>query len=186
MSVLRIATRYAKSLLDLAIEQQKLEPVYHDVQVLASAVQNRDLVLLLKSPIIQGDKKIAAMDALFKGKLDVLTLAYVRLLVEKGREAYLPEIAREFVSQYKRYKRITTVRVISAAPLSEEVMTALHGKLLASHTTSDQLEMETRIDPKLIGGFIVEFDDKRYDASVINKLNELRVEFKKNLYIKEF
>jgi F-type H+-transporting ATPase subunit delta len=57
---------------------------------------------------------------------------------------------------------------------------------LASHTTSDQLEVETRIDPKLIGGFVVEFDDKRYDASVINKLNELRVEFKKNLYIKEF
>jgi F-type H+-transporting ATPase subunit delta len=186
MSVLRIATRYAKSLIDLAVEQQKLEPVYNDMQMLQSAVQNRDLMLLLKSPIVHSDKKIAAVDAIFKGKMDALTLAYMHLLIEKGREMYLPEIAREFVHQYKVLKHITTVRVTSAAPLSEDVMAALRSKLLESRFTSDQLEVETRIDPKLIGGFVVEFEDKRYDASVLNKLSELKSEFKKNLYIKEF
>jgi F-type H+-transporting ATPase subunit delta len=186
MSVLRIATRYAKSLIDLAVEQQKLEPVYNDVQGLLSAVQNRDLYLLLKSPIIHGDKKISAIDAIFKGRIDALTLAYMHLLIDKGREMYLPEIAREFVHQYKVFKHITIVRVTSAAPLSEDVMTELRKRLLASVTTSDNLEIETRIDPKLIGGFVVEFDDKRYDASILNKLNELKSEFKKNLYIKEF
>lgn len=186
MSVTRIATRYAKSLIELAIEQGKLEQVSADVDTLRAATRNRDLHLMLKSPIIHADRKIAVLDALFKSRIDALTLSYLHLLVNKGRESYVPEIAVEFVSQYKLLKKITTVTVTSAAPLSDAVLAELKKRLLASDTTSDNLEIVTKTDPDLLGGFVLEFDNKRYDASVSHKLDELKTQFMKNLYIKEF
>lgn len=186
MSVTRIATRYAKSLIDLAIEQGKLEQVSNDVNTLKNAVKNRDLFLMLKSPIIHADKKNAVLDALFKGKIEGLTLAYLHLLVNKGREQYLPEIAAEYIAQYKTLRRITSVRVTTAVPLSDAVLADLQQKLLASGVTSENLEIETKTNPDLIGGFVLEFDNKRYDASVAYKLDELKASFSKNLYVKEF
>ena len=186
MSVTRIATRYAKSLIELAITQGKLEQVSADVHSLKAAAQNRDLYLFLKSPIIHADKKNAALEAIFKGKVDSLTLSYLTLLVNKGREMYIPEIAAEFAEQYKLLKKITSVRIVTASPLSEEVLAELKKKLLASGITSENLDIETKVDPELIGGFVLEFDNKRYDASVAHKLDELRASFSKNLYVKEF
>lgn len=186
MSVTRIASRYAKSLLELAIDQNTVEPVHADMDTLRSATRNRDLYLLLKSPIIHGDKKMAVLRALLESKINPLTMAYLDLLVKKGREMYIPEIAAEFVTQYKTLKKITSVRVISAAPLSESVLDSLRTKLLGSGQTTVNLEIETVVDPTLIGGFVLEFDNKRYDASVANKLVELKSEFLKNQYVREY
>jgi F-type H+-transporting ATPase subunit delta len=186
MSVTRIATRYAKSLMDLAIEQGKLSQVSADMQVLGAAAHNRDLVLMLKSPIIHTDKKNAVMDALFKGQFDVLTMTYLQLLINKGREGYIPEIAAEFASQYKAMQKVTTVTVVTASEMSDAVMADLKKKLLGSDVTSDNLEIITKVDPALIGGFVLQFDNKRYDASVAHKLEVLKSTFSKNLYIKEF
>ncbi|MBX2891904.1 MAG: ATP synthase F1 subunit delta [Saprospiraceae bacterium] len=186
MSVTRIASRYAKSLLDLAVEQGKLEKVSADMNTLGAAVKSRDLYLFLKSPIIHADKKNAALDAIFKDKLDSLTLAYLHLLVNKGREAYVPEIAAAFIAQYKSLKKITTVKVTTASPLSDAVLADLKKKLLESGATAENLDIETTVDPELIGGFVLEFDHKRYDASVAHKLDRLRASFSKNLYVKEF
>lgn len=186
MSVTRIATRYAKSLIELAVEQGKLAQVSTDVNTLAAAAKNRDLHLMLKSPIISADRKNAALNALFGSNMDSLTMAYLTLLVNKGREGYLPEIAAEFVAQYKTIQKITTVKVIAAAPISDAVVADLKSRLLASGITHPNLEIVTSVDPDLVGGFVLEFDNKRYDASVANKLAELKAEFTKNLYIKEF
>ena len=186
MSVTRIATRYAKSLIDLALEQKKLEPVYTDIKALATAAANRELYLLLKSPIVHADKKMAVLNALFKDRMDTLTLAYLQLLVNKGREMYLPEIAAAFVEQYKIMMGITTVRVTSAAPLSDAVLDDLRKRILASGITNATLDLVTQVNPALVGGFILEFDNKRYDASVANKLAELKADFMKNQYIREF
>lgn len=186
MSVTRIATRYAKSLIELAVEQGKLPQVHADVNTLAEAVKNRDLYLLLKSPIISNDKKNAALNALFGGKFDTLTMAYLNLLVNKNRESYLTEIAAEFLTQYKVMQGITTVKVTTATPLTEDVLKDLKSKMLSSGVTNPHLEVEAVVNPDLIGGFVLEFDNKRYDASVANKLVELKSSFSKNLYIKEF
>ncbi|MFN7327080.1 MAG: ATP synthase F1 subunit delta [Chitinophagales bacterium] len=186
MSVTRIATRYAKSLIDLSSEQGKLEQVYADMRMLQSAVKNRDLYLFLKSPVIHADKKIAIFSTLFKEKMDSLTLAYMNLLANKGREGYLADICTEFVNQYKLLKHITTVKVITAVPLEEALLADLRQKVVASGITFDNLEIQPSVDPNLIGGFVLEFDNKRYDASVASKLEELKNQFSKNLYIKEF
>lgn len=186
MSVTRIATRYARSLIELAIEKNKLEAVSADLGSVREAVRHRELYLLLKSPIVHTDKKLAVLDALFKSRIDPLTLAYLHLLVNKGREQYIPEIAAEFAVQYKTLKHVTTVRLVTAAPVGEATLNDLRQKLLASGVTAEHLDIETKVDPELIGGFVLEFDNRRYDASVAHKLDELKTQFSKNLYVKEF
>ena len=186
MSVTRIATRYAKSLMELAIEQGNLTEVSADMTLISEAAHNRDLYMMLKSPIIQSDKKNAVLEGIFKGKINKLTMAYLALLVNKGREAYVPEITAEFVRQYKVMQKITTVNVTTATEMSDAVLDDLKKKLLASGVTAENLEITTKIDPELIGGFVLEFDNKRFDASVAFKLDQFRTNFSKNLYIKEF
>lgn len=186
MSVIRIASRYAKSLMDLAIEQDKLERIKEDILSFKNATENRDFYLLLKSPIVNGDKKRQIFDALFEGKYDELTSAFLRLLLTKGRESYLPEVADEFMHQYQERKRISTIKVTTAQAISAEALEKIKGKLLLSKETLDQIEVETAINPDLIGGFIIEFGDKLYDSSVAHKLEKLKKEFSGNSYVKNF
>lgn len=185
MSVQRIATRYAKSLLDLAVERGNVEEVFQDVQVFNEALKNRDFYLALKSPIISGPKKVSILNALFGESFSELTIAFLKILVKKGREPYIPDITREFNSQYKKMKHISSVRITTAQPLSESALNDILEKLKASSSTDQEVEIDTHVDPKLIGGFIIQFDDKIFDASVHTKLEELRKEFKDNLYISQ-
>ncbi|MCB9263584.1 MAG: ATP synthase F1 subunit delta [Lewinellaceae bacterium] len=183
MSVHRIASRYAKSLIELAIDQKKLEVVTEDVRLFQKLVKNRDLYLLLKSPIVHADKKKQILKLIFESKLDELFMAFLNILVSKGREAYLPEIADEYVLQYKQVKHISTVKLTTASPLTKELQKAIHEKLEASKATDEHVELVSAVDPALIGGFVVEFEDKIYDASVKHKLDRLRKEFRENFYI---
>lgn len=185
MSVQRIASRYAKSLIDLAVEQDKLERILEDVNAFRSATKNRDFYLLMKSPIVSSSKKLDIVNAIFENKFDALTLSFLKILITKGREAYLPDIAVEFLSQYKKIKHISTVTVTTATELSEKAKKALLAKLQASSSTDDNIEIITKVDPDLIGGFILEFDDKVYDTSVSHKLEQLKKDFGENLYISQ-
>ena len=183
MSVHRIASRYAKSLIELAIDQKKLDVVTKDVEQFQELVKNRDLYLLFKSPIVHADKKKSILKIIFEDKVDELFMAFLNILVTKGREGYLPEIAQEYMLQYKHVKHISTVKLTTATPLAKELQQAIHDKLQHSTATDDEIELITTVDPSLIGGFVVEFEDKIYDASIKVKLDELKKEFRENFYI---
>ncbi len=177
MSVTRIASRYAKSLLDLSQEQNKLEKVTGDVQAFQKATEQRDFFLLLKSPIVNPDKKGTILKEIFGGKFDELTMAFINITLRKGRESYLPEIAKEFMAQYQALKHVSTVKLTTATALSDDALNAIKVQLQGSSQTQANIEIETAVDPNIIGGFVIEFDDKLYDASVAHKLNNLRKEF---------
>lgn len=185
MSVQRIASRYAKSLLDLSQEQGKLERTLEDIKSFQKATKNRDFYMLLKSPVVTPDKKLNILNALFKNKYDELTMAFLRILVNKGREMYLPEVSTEFISQYKKLKHISTVTVRSAVPLSDQTLKAIKAKLLASKATDEKVEIVTHVDENLLGGIILEIDDKIYDASIAHKLDKMHRAFGDNLYISQ-
>ncbi|MFY8004635.1 MAG: F0F1 ATP synthase subunit delta, partial [Chitinophagaceae bacterium] len=91
----RLASRYAKSLLDLAVEQKTLEAVYADIKAIAAACKNsRELVNLLQSPIVNADKKTAVMQSIATtAKFQPLTFSFIKLLINKNRESDLPYIA---------------------------------------------------------------------------------------------
>ncbi|MCB0606974.1 MAG: ATP synthase F1 subunit delta [Lewinella sp.] len=186
MSVQRITSRYAKSLIDLAIDQNKLDRVFEDVKSFQAATKVRDFYMLLKSPVVSTGKKNEIIDKIFSGKLDELTMAFLRILVNKGREPYLPEIASELIHQYKKLKHISTVKLTTAAPVGAETVKAIQAELEKSSVTDQFVEVVTAVDPELIGGFTLELEDKIYDASVASKLEKLRKDFtSRNLFISQ-
>ena len=182
MSTYRIASRYAKSLIDLAIEQGKLEKVLEDINSFLDATSNRDFALLLKSPIVKPDKKEKVMKAIFEDKIDPLTFSFMQIILRKGREAELAEIAKEFLNQYREFKGISIVDITSAEPLSQETLDAIRKKLMDSKLTRGNIQFNTSIDKELIGGFVITFEDKLYDASLKHQLVELRKQFSSKEY----
>lgn len=182
MSVKRIASRYAKSLLDLSKESNNLDTMLKDMKSLSAAVENRDLYLMLKSPIINAKKKKDIIQKIFGASFDKMSMGFMDIIVTKGRESYIPEIANEFVLQYNELKRISTAILTSATPLSADALANIKAKLLASNITDESVEIETKVDPALLGGFIIQVGDKLYDASVAHKLETLKKQFVGNAY----
>jgi len=179
----RIAARYAKSVLDLAIEQNGLEDTLQDMQLLTNVcVQSRDFCTMLRSPVVNADKKIAVINAVMGNQLKPLSKAFINLLVSKSREGALPEIALEFVNQYKKLKKISTVKLTTAAPIEDRVMEAIRSKVAAG-MPGQQVEMEVSVDPELIGGFTLEMDHKLIDASVRRDLNDIKKTFLDKSYV---
>lgn len=185
MSTFRIASRYAKSLYDLAIEQDKLERVMADVQAFHGLMQNRDFLLFIKSPVIQHKRKSELMDKMLKDKFDPLTMAFLRILFHKGREKFMADVAHEFIVMYRKNKGISTVMLTSAIKLSDATIKAIEAKLKSAGITGEQIELNSQVDPNMIGGFILEVDDLVYDASLGHKLESLRREFVDNPYVSQ-
>ncbi|MCB0653774.1 MAG: ATP synthase F1 subunit delta [Saprospiraceae bacterium] len=163
--------------MDLAVEQNKLERVLEDVQSFRATTKVRDFHLLLKSPIVHATKKVNILKLLFGAKYDELTMAFLNIIINKGREPYLPEIADEFVAQYREMKGISSVKLITASAVSAEMLKSIEAKLMASAETDQSVEISTEVDPALIGGFVIEFQDKIYDASIAHNLEALKKEF---------
>ena len=179
----RLASRYAKSLVDLSIEKGQLEQVYADMQWLQSVCKsNRDFVNVLKSPVITGDKKIKILGAVSGDKFSQITTAFNRLLVTKGRESNIPEIANAFIAQYKEYKKIYTLKLTTAAPLSKEVKNAIIEQVKKTGGY-ENIELEEKVDKNIIGGFVLQVGDKLVDASISYDLKAIARQFENNDFI---
>ena len=179
----RLAGRYAKSLLDLSVEQNQLEDIYADMKLLQSVCNsNPDFVAMLKSPIIASDKKESILEAITAGKVNKLTQAFLRLLIQKTREYNLPEMVKAFIEQYNEIKGIHHVKLTTAVPVGEAVQHTLVQKLKAD-TKLENIELELMVKDELIGGFTLEVGGKLIDASIQRDLNDVKKQFKNNEYI---
>lgn len=183
MSATKLASRYAKSLIDLANEQGQLEAVHGDMAVFQEACKNNDLKMLLKSPIVNVHKKQQIILAIFGDKFSKLSIAFLNLICAKSREEYLPEIAIEFMNQYRELNGISTVKITTAAVLNDSAIEAIKAKLIANNAVSSKLEVSTAVKPELIGGFVLEFDGNQYDASIARQLYLLQGRFDDNEYV---
>jgi len=182
MRGIRIATRYARSLLILCVERNEADRVFEDMKLLhESMAASRDLRVFLLSPVIKADKKNAVLDKLFGASISKTTLAFISLLTKKGREGMLPEIAASFIDQVKEHKHITTARVSSAIALDDTTRQAIRTK--AATLASGTIDLEEVVDPELIGGFILQVGDQQIDTSVLTNLRNLRRDFSENPYI---
>lgn len=180
----RLAARYAKSLLDLAIEQNSLEATLKDVQLLESiCAQSREFVNMLRSPIIHADKKAEILKAILLNNANALTNAFVLLLVNKGREAVLPDIAEAFLQQYRLLKNIKTVKLTTAHTISDAVKQGIVDRVAKKLAGDSAVELETEVNPELIGGFVLEVEDKLFDASVLRNLKDIRSQFADDSYV---
>jgi F-type H+-transporting ATPase subunit delta len=179
----RLALRYAKSLLDLAVEKGQLEQVFADMQVLQQICKgNRDFVNLLNSPVINSDTKRKIVEAVTAGKISVLTSSFNSLLVSKGRENILPEIVTAFINQYKAHNNIHTVRLTTAVPVTDGVRKAILDQVKTA-SGFDKIELDEKVDERIIGGFVLQLGDKLVDASIAYDLKEIAKQFDNNDFI---
>ncbi|PIB37304.1 ATP synthase F1 subunit delta [Reichenbachiella sp. 5M10] len=184
MSEHRIASRYAKSLLDLSIEKGAMEDVAKDMQgFVALCKTNRDLVMMVKNPIVSHGKKLAILDQVFEGKVNVLTLAFFKLLTKKKRENHLPEIAKAFVEEYNEHKGIVESTVTTVTALTEEIRKEV--KALVNKITGKEVILTEQIDEGLIGGFVLRIGDRQIDDSVSSKLRELKLKFGQRNFVSQ-
>lgn len=181
----RLAARYSKSLLDLALERDSLDATLKDVQLLhAICQQSSDFVNMLRSPVIKAGKKLQIIDAVLGGRISELTTAFISLLTRKGREAALPGIAIAFIDQYKALKNIKTVKLTTAVKVDEAVTENIR-KRVAAGMQGYTVELATAVNPDLIGGFVIEMEDKLFDASIRKELSDIKAQFIKNTYVSE-
>jgi F-type H+-transporting ATPase subunit delta len=173
------ARRYAKALMSLSLEKGNLDTIYSDmILIKKTIVENKELRNVLQSPIVKMDSKQSILKAIFTGKVDAMTEGFIDLVAEKGREGKLLLISTAFIDAYKEHKNIAKVEVTSAVALDEGQKKKII-EMIATQGISN-VDMEEKIDPALIGGFIVRFGDQQIDASIVRKFNNLKQELVSN------
>ncbi len=179
----RLAHRYAKSLIDLSIEKNQLETTIADMKFLQSICRsNKDFVQVLQSPIINSTTKNKIVEAVTKTRVSELTNLFVNLLINKSREGDLPEIADSFVQQYNDIKGIHQVKLTTAVAISDDLKNSIATKA-ATEAGLGKVEIETKVDEDLIGGFVLEFNNNLVDASIARDLRDIKTQFSKNIYV---
>jgi F-type H+-transporting ATPase subunit delta len=176
-----VASRYAKSLIDLATATKQLDEVHKDMMLIHQVCsENHEFVLLLESPIIKTDKKMAIFKKVFEGKISNTTLAFLNIIATKRREGYIDDIARSFDDQFKAYKGITKAIITTATPLDEATKAKIMD--LVKKSAKGEVELIEKTDKSLIGGFVLTVNDQQVDTSIKRKLNDLRKDFSGNAF----
>jgi F-type H+-transporting ATPase subunit delta len=186
MNVTLVAERYATALFDLALEQKAAEEIYQDSLLVSRTCENsKDLRLLLDSPIVKSGKKLVILEEIFGKNVHPISMIYMRIMVKKNRENLIPGIALKMVDLYNDFKNVLIVHFKSPV-LPDQVTTRQVLDLMRKYTGAE-VELEPEVDGSLIGGFVLSWKDKQYDASIRREIEEMRHAIAKvNLYKKGF
>ena len=173
----RIGYRYAKSVFELAEEKKLLKETQADMSLLNElASTNLEFRGLLETPLVKGETKQKIMDKVFAGRLhSELTPMLISMVVRKGREMYLPQMAKSFLELFDTAKGIVRGSLISAVPMTESEQEAI--RKTVEKQLDKQFIMEVGTDPELIGGFVLHIADRLFDGSVASSIRRLKQEF---------
>lgn len=181
----KLSGRYAAALHGFSIEQHQEEEVYQDIQLLSTVFkENRELRVIIESPIISADKKVAIFDAIFKGKITDITLGFLRLIISKRREPALMDIYENLIKCYYQTHQIKVATITTATEMNDALLAKIKG--LLEEQTKSTIILNQVVNPKIIGGIIIHIDDYLFDGSIIGKINKLRAEFSHNVYETQF
>jgi F-type H+-transporting ATPase subunit delta len=181
----RAASRYVKSLIGLAVERKALEDVHRDMLLFSKAIKDsRQLEVLLLSPVIKHDKKLAILKQIFSGKVTALTMSFFEIITRKNREPLLADIAHQFHNVYNDFKGIGRAQVTTTLPLDAALREEFE-RLVKKYSAKERVELVEKVDPDLIGGFVLNVGDRQIDASIKSKIKTLKLKFTQNPYIKE-
>jgi F-type H+-transporting ATPase subunit delta len=173
-----ISVRYARALLKSATDQKLEDAVYQEMQLLAkSYVEVPQLRQTIDNPMLSKEKKEALLLTAVGGQPTDLTRAFIGLVLKEDREPVMQFIANSYVTLYRKQKNVIRGRLITAArvsPATEQKM-----RQMVESKTNGTVEFETEVNPDLIGGFILEYDTYRMDASVKAKLNSILTQLRK-------
>jgi len=173
-----ISVRYARALLKSATEAKIETSVYEEMQTLAKTyAEVPQLRQTIDNPMLSKDKKQELLLTAVGENPSDLTKAFIGLVLKEDRENVMQFIANSYVTLYRQQKNVIRGRLITAAavsPATEQKM-----RQMVENKTNGTVEFETEVNPDIIGGFILEYDTYRMDASVKAKLNNILNTLKK-------
>ncbi|RFZ90173.1 ATP synthase F1 subunit delta [Mucilaginibacter conchicola] len=176
MSEVTIGIRYAKSLIELAQEQNVVDAIKADMDTFLQTLKaSSELKAVLSNPIVPQLKKVQILDAIFGGKVNNITISFFKLMVNKGRGEVLYATAKEYINLYNVAKHITKATVVSATPLSAANQQVITDEL--QKAIGGTIQLNAKVDAALIGGFVLTVGDRQLDTSVQSALNKLRKDF---------
>ena len=168
----KAASRYAKALLEIAIDQKKIDSILGDMNFLTQvSEETSEFERLISSPVIGSDKKISIFEMIFE-QFEKESKNFIKLITENKREGILPAIAISFDTLVKEYRGIVPVTIVTAAKMDVATKEAILAKVKGS--VEGKLEVTEEIDGSLIGGFLVKMGDIQIDATVANQFNNLK------------
>lgn len=169
----KINIRYAKAFFMLAKEKNLTVELRKDAQLIANVCEtSSDFILLLESPVIKTSNKVKAIKSIFEGKVNPLMVNFLALIADNNREKYIPGIFRNLEDLYRQEEGIKSVVLTSAQPLDEAVVLQIR-KILEKELNA-KVEMTQKVNEELIGGYVVRFDDKQYDASIATQIKKVK------------
>ncbi|CAM4190806.1 ATP synthase F1 subunit delta [Corallococcus exiguus] len=175
-----IARRYARAILDVAAEGNRTDAVAEQLNAFAAVVgQSPDLSDVLLNPIYSRAQRSRVVEALLQAMPSPAEPALanaVRLLVDRNRLGYLPDIARLYRDMADARAGRVRGQVTSAAPLSADALTQLQQSL--QQLTQRNVVLETKVDPSLLGGVAAQVGGTLYDGTLRTQLEQLRRELK--------
>ena len=175
MSEYRVAVRYAKSLLELSEERNKLEEVKDDFMNFDSLCQsNRDFLNFLRNPIIPNLQKWGILKKIFQGKVCTETLAFLEIITRKNRETILQDITKVFLELYRERKGIVNAQVITAVPIDEQLKDEFTKIVKSIASKSKEVILEEEIDESILGGYKLRVGDKQMDGTISAQLKKLK------------
>ncbi|NNE78465.1 MAG: ATP synthase F1 subunit delta [Pricia sp.] len=179
MNESRAAIRYAKAVLDLAVSKKATDALEKDMRsIVATISESKELRSMLASPVIQGKTKKEALLAIFKGA-HAITKGMIDTLTSNKRIALLNEVALKYIILNEDLKGEGVAYVTTAVPLTSDLEKKVLKKV--AQLTEDKVTIENKIDESIIGGFVLRVGDLQYDASISNKLYNLKREFTNSL-----
>ena len=170
----RAALRYAKALLNFALENKQEEVVAKEMQTVLSIINDSpELDVALDNPILSGSKKSLLMAEVFKSNSKTTQSLFSLLSINK-REGILGAVAAQYSMLYDKHQGIVEATVITAVALTQVVERKVLEK--ASLLTSLKVQLKNIVDPTIKGGFILRVGDLQYNASVLDRLERLKRE----------
>ena len=167
-----ISVRYARALLKSATDAKIEDGVYKEMQTMAKTYSEvPQLRQTIDNPMLSKDTKQQLLLTAVGEKPCELTKAFISLVLKEDRENVMQFIANSYVTLYRQQKNVIRGRLITAAavsPATEQKM-----RQMVESKTNGTVEFETEVNPDIIGGFILEYDTYRMDASVKSKLNSI-------------
>jgi len=176
MSTNRVARRYADAAIEYAEEKKQSERLAADLELIQRTIkESRDLQVFLKSPVIPKERKRSALAELFNKSVSPLTLEFLNLLVDKGREDVLDSILVEYFRLRDEQLGIMTLDLRAAVELSKDQQASISRKF--EEMTKKKIRIAFSVDKQLKGGFVARVGDTVFDGSLQRQLELLRERF---------
>lgn len=172
MSTEIVADKYSTAIFELAEDQNILARLEEDFTYVLEVMDTQpQLQALLNHPVMENDGKIDLVKKIFSQDVHKIGMQFIYVMIQRGRARYIKSAIEAFISKARAARGILEADVVTTEPLSEQAQVSLVTKL--QEMTGKKIVLKSHINPQIMGGLIVQIGDKRIDASVARRLEEL-------------